>query len=152
MRALKVGLDPADAVQVEPSPSRAPVPDAGDIVLGWLTKVVVVLAVVGVAAFDAISIGSSRVAVEDAAAAAARVASDRAAESGDVQTAYLEAVATATETNPLNEVPADSFVVAPDATVSLVVQREATTFVVHRIGWIQDWALVRGHATAEAIR
>ena len=34
---------------------------------------------------------------------------------------------------------------------ALVVAREATTFVVHRIGWIADWADVSAQVTGKAL-
>ncbi|HZI98870.1 MAG TPA: hypothetical protein VFD41_15220 [Actinomycetales bacterium] len=125
--------------------------DAGGIVLGWLTKLVVVLAVVGVALFDVLSIATSRLAVEDHAALAAREASQAYLGSGDVQVAYAEAVSAAADANPLDEVPPERFSTAKDGTVTLAVRREATTFVVHRIPWIADWAVVSGDATAKSL-
>ncbi|MFC5998887.1 hypothetical protein ACFP6A_09170 [Quadrisphaera sp. GCM10027208] len=119
--------------------------DAGGIIVGWLTKLVVVGAVVGVVAFDAVSIGVSRLAVEDDGALAAREASTDLGRTRSVQSAYTAALSAATEANPLNEVPPQSFEALPDGTVRLVVGRDATTFVVHRIGWIADWAHVEAH-------
>lgn len=125
--------------------------DAGGIVLGWLTRLVVVISLVGLAVFDAISVGVSRLSVEDAGVLAAREASTELARTGDVQVAYEAAVASAAEANPLNEVPPGQFEVLPDGDVRLVVAREATTFVVHRIGWIADWADVSARVTGKAL-
>lgn len=125
--------------------------DAGGIVVGWLTRITVVAAVVGLVAFDAISIGVSRLAVEDDGALAAREASTDLGRTHDVQAAYDAAVAAATEANPLNEVPPRDFEVLPDGSVRLVVAREATTFVVHRIRWIADWADVSAQVTGKAL-
>ncbi|MFZ5872199.1 MAG: hypothetical protein ACOYXW_16925 [Actinomycetota bacterium] len=125
--------------------------DDGGIVVGWLTKIVVVVGLVGVLAFDAISIGVSRLAVEDAGALAAREASTEVSRSGDVQAAYAAAVTTAAEANPLNEVPPEAFEALPDGGVRLTVAREATTFVVHRVAWIADWARVRATVTGRPL-
>lgn len=134
------------------APARARISgDAGGIVLGWLTKVVVILAVLGVALFDVLSIATARLAVEDHAALAAREASEVYIGSGDPQVAYAEAVSVAADANPLDEVPPQRFSTAPDGTVTLAVRREATTFVVHRIPWIADWAVVSADATAKSL-
>jgi hypothetical protein len=125
--------------------------DTGGIVIGWLTKIVVVVGLAGVVLFDAISIGVSRLAVEDAGALAAREASTDLSRNGDVQRAYAAAVTTASEANPLNEVPAGSFEALPDGSVRLVVAREATTFVVHRVGWIADWGQVHARVTGKPL-
>ena len=130
---------------------RVPAGDTGGIVLGWLTKVVVVVALVGVVAFDAISIGVSRLSVEDAGALAAREASTDLARTGDVQSAYVTALAAATDAHPANEIAATAFEVLADGSVRLVVERDATTFVVRRIGWVEDWAHVRAQATGKAL-
>lgn len=124
------------------TPVRRAHPDAGDIVIGWLTRIVVVVGLVGFVLFDAISIGVSRLSVEDAGALAAREASTDLARHGDVQAAYAVAVSTVQQANPLNQVPPAGFEALPDGRVRFVVAREATTFVVHRVGWIEDWAHV----------
>lgn len=129
-----------------PGARRPGAVDTGSIVIGWLAKITVVVGVVGVALFDAISIGVSRLAVEDAGALAAREASTDLGRTGDLQAAYAAAVAAATEANPLNEVPPSSFVALPDGTVQLVVAREATTFVVRHVSWVRDWAHVEAQA------
>lgn len=148
--ALKSSPDRADTAHVE-ALHRAPAGDTGGIVLGWLTKVVVVVGLVGVVAFDAISIGVSRLSVEDAGALAAREASTDLTRTGNVQTAYAAALAAATDANPANEIPPTAFEVLADGSVRLVVERDATTFVVRRIGWVEDWARVRAQVTGTAL-
>jgi hypothetical protein len=125
--------------------------DVGGIVLGWLTKLVVVMAVVGVLLFDGLAIVTSRLSIEDQGYLAAREASSQWQRSGDVQLAYNAAVSAASDANALNEVPPASFVAFPDGTVDLDIHREVTTLVVHRIGWIADWALVSTHAAAKDV-
>ncbi|HEX5511395.1 MAG TPA: hypothetical protein VFX41_06745, partial [Actinomycetales bacterium] len=100
---------------------RCPSRDTGDIVLGWLTKLVVVLSVVGLIAFDGISIATARLSVEDQATAAAREASRAFQQTRNVQAAYDTAVATAIEADPLNAVPPGAFRAQQDGTVTLVV-------------------------------
>lgn len=119
--------------------------------VGWLTRIAVVGSLVGVVLFDAISIGVSRLSVEDTGALAAREAATDLARSGDVQSAYASAVSAATDANPLNEVPPGSFEALPDGGVRLSVTREATTFVVHRIGWVADWGQVSATAVGRPL-
>jgi hypothetical protein len=132
-------------------PSRGADTDAGGIVIGWLVKIVVVVGLLGVALFDAISIGVSRLSVEDAGTLAAREASTALARNANLQAAYETAVYAALEANPLNEVPPSSFVALPDGSVELVVTREATTFVVQHIQWIAPWAHVEARATGKPL-
>ena len=48
--------------------------DSGSIVLGWLTKLVVVLLLVGVVLFDFVSVGVARMTASDDANTAAQAA------------------------------------------------------------------------------
>lgn len=132
-------------------PVRRAHPDAGDIVVGWLTRIVVVVGLFGLVLFDAISIGVSRLSVEDAGVLAAREASTDLARTGDLQAAYAAALATVQQANPLNQVPPAGFEALPDGRVRFVVSRDATTFVVHRIGWIEDWAHVEATVTGSPL-
>lgn len=144
------GADLEGVERLLPRRHDAPV-DAGGIVIGWLAKIVIVVGLLGVALFDAISIGVSRLSVEDAGSLAAREASTALSRNANLQAAYQTAVATALEANPLNEVPPASFVVLPDGSVELVVAREATTFVVRHLGWIAPWAHVEARATGKPL-
>jgi hypothetical protein len=128
------------------APTRPLAGDRGDIVLGWLTKVVVTLALLGLVAFDAISIGWTKVSLTDQAQTASIQASTTWLHTKDVQKAYDAAVASATEDNPLNQVDANDFTVDSDGTVHLRLHRDAATLLVSRIGPIRGW----GQITADA--
>ena len=67
--------------------------DRGDIVLGWLTKLTVALAVVGLVGFDAVALGATRFQAEDHAQTAARVAVESWATDKNLQKAYDAALA-----------------------------------------------------------
>src|SRR5687767_12564769 len=112
--------------------------DRGDIVLGWLTKVVAVLAVLGVLGFDAISLGATRFQTEDHAQVAVRAAAETYRSGKDLQAAYDAAVAEVLEHG--DSIDPQSFSVAPDGTVTLTLQRVAATMVVEKIGPVRDWA------------
>ena len=124
--------------------------DTGDIVLGWLTKLVVGLGLLGLIAFDAIAIGSARLSVQDQAGASARAASESYLQNHDAQAAY-QAAAVAAEADPANEVPPSSFTAEHDGTVTLRVRRTAGTLVVQHIGWIDQWADVSAVATGKDV-
>ena len=111
--------------------------DRGDIVLGWLTKLVAVLAVLGVLGFDAISLGAARFQAEDHAQLAARAAAESYRTGKDLQAAYDAAVAQVLEYG--DTIDPQTFTVAPDGTVTLTLQRVASTMVVERIGPARDW-------------
>lgn len=120
--------------------------DRGDIVLGWLTRVVAALAVLGVLGFDAISLGAARFQAEDHAQLAARAAAESYRSAKDLQVAYDAAVAEVVEHG--DSIDPQTFTVAPDGTVTLTLLRVAPTMVLERVGPIRDWA--RMSATVSA--
>ncbi|HEX3004434.1 MAG TPA: hypothetical protein VHO27_09480 [Angustibacter sp.] len=122
---------------------RTPSGDAGGIVLGWLTRLTVVLAIVGVIAFDGISIVTSRLSLEDAGNQAARSASETWESTHDIRAALASAQRTATEANADTTVVSDSLSVDADGTAHLVVTREASTLVARHIGPMRHWVELR---------
>lgn len=114
--------------------------ERGDIVLGWLTRIVVVLAIAGLGLFDAISVGTTAVSLSDQGNMAAREASEAWQTSDNVQAAYDAAVKSATEANPLNVVDPETFTIDQDNTVHLTVSRTATTILLYHWGRTADWA------------
>jgi len=134
----------------QPVGSAAGPDDRGDIVLGWLTKVVLVLSLGGIVVFDALSVGVSRVSTQEAADRAARAASTRWQETHDVQQAYDAAVADAAVGG--REVPANGFSVLPDGTVRLRVTAQAVTLVAHRVAPLRDVITTSAAASAGRTR
>lgn len=132
-------------------PWTAAVDDRGGIVLGWLTKISVVLAVCGVLLFDFISVASTASTVSDAGSYAAREASATWDQTKDVQKSYDAAVAAATEENPQNIVETRNFVVDPDGTVHLVVSRDASTLLLFRWHRTAKWAHVSRPAQGRSV-
>jgi hypothetical protein len=112
----------------------------GDIVLGWLTRIAVVLAIAGLGLFDAISVGTTAVSLSDQGNLAAREASEVWQSSDNVQAAYNAAVKSATEANPLNVVDPKTFSIDSDDTVHLTISRTATTIVLYHWGRTAEWA------------
>jgi hypothetical protein len=126
--------------------------DRGDIVLGWLTKLMVTLSVLGLVGFDLIALGVNRVQAEDRAATAARAAASSPDAAKDVQQAYDAAVASLAEDESEHRVDPESFHVAEDGSVTVTVERTTTTLLVERVGPLRDWATATGTATARPVR
>lgn len=128
-----------------------PVRDSGGIVLGWLTRLTVIMALVGVALFDAISVGTTSASVADQGSAAALEASVTWNETKNAQKAFDTAVAFATEANAGNELDPRSFSIDPDGTVHLEVSRVAKTLVLYRWGRTAKWAQVSQQAKGRSV-
>jgi hypothetical protein len=114
--------------------------DRGDIVVGWLVRVVVGVAVVGIVLFDTISVGAAKMSVTDQAAAAARAASDDWLTRHDQQAAFDAAWDNAVDANATNRVDTRTFRVEQNGTVHLTVRRTAPTLVLGLIGPLKHWA------------
>lgn len=130
---------------------RGTAPDRGDIVLGWLTRIVVVLGIAGIGLFDAISIGTTAVNLSDQGSYAAREASEAWQTTQSVQKAYDAAVAAATEQNPANSVDNKSFRIDEDNTVHLRIRREATTLVLFRWSRTAEWTKIEREAAGRSV-
>jgi hypothetical protein len=128
-----------------------PVKDRGDIVLGWLTRLTVIMALVGVALFDAISVGTTTASVADQGTSAALEASATWDETKNVQAAYDAAVTFATEANAENEVDPRSFSIDEDGTVHLTVSRVAKTLVLYHWSRTATWAHVSQTAKGRSV-
>ena len=80
--------------------------DRGDIVLGWLTKLVLVLSVLGLIGFDGVSLVATRFQAEDHAQVAVRAAAAAYQGPTDLQRAYDAAVAAVAEDGDTIDAPA----------------------------------------------
>jgi len=125
--------------------------DRGGIVLGWLAKLTVAIALVGILLFDAISVGSTAATVADQGSYAAHEASATWDKTKDIQQAYLAAAAAAAEQNAENVVSTKDFTVDPDGTVHLVVSRVAPTLVLFRWDRTAEWAHVSREAQGRSV-
>lgn len=119
--------------------------DRGSIVLGWLTKLIVFLAIAGVMAFDGLSITAARIGASDDANQAASVAAQDYRQNHNLQSAYNAALGTLVRDS--ETLPAKSFTVDPTTgTVHLVLHRTITTMLVRRIGPLKQYTAVSVHA------
>jgi hypothetical protein len=125
--------------------------ERGDIVLGWITKLLVGFTVAGVVLFDAMSVGTTMSSVADQGSYAASQASDTWSSTKNLQKAYLAASAAASESNALNVIDPKTFRVDPDGTVHLKISRTATTLVLYRIGPLKHLADVQQDARARSV-
>lgn len=113
---------------------------------GWFTRVAIVLAILGVAGFDAISVGIAQLsATDDAGKAALAASSAWRASRGNVQTAYAAAVGSTQ--GQQETVDTKTFTIAADGTVTLHLHRVATTLVLWRISPLKHWADVEATGT-----
>jgi hypothetical protein len=120
--------------------------DSGSIVLGWLTKLMVLLLLIGVVLFDFVSVGVARMSAADDANTAASAASDEWEHSHNVQLAYNAAVNALS--NPAERILTRGFVVNPDGSVQLLLRRDSTTLVAYRIGPLKKYTIVTAHGEA----
>jgi hypothetical protein len=122
--------------------------DSGGIVVGWLTKLTVVLTLIGVVGFDSVSIGVAWFQVSNAADSAAAAAARSYGDAPDDELALSAARTAAAETDPA------AVVVAPvtvDDTghLTVMVHHPAHTMLAGRLaghvpaiaGWIDAHAV-----------
>ena len=120
--------------------------DRGDIVLGWLTKLVATMAVLGVVGFDLVSLGAARFQSEDHAQVAARAAGEAYRSAQNVQAAYDAAALAVAEHG--DTVDPASFSVGPDGRVTLTLHRTAPTVLVEKVAAVRHWAEVESTVSA----
>jgi hypothetical protein len=114
--------------------------DTGSIVIGWLVKVALVIAILGVALFDAIAVTSAHLSATDDANTAASAAAWEYRNSHSA-TAALGA-ATDAITSPNEQLVPNSMTIAPDGSVTVALRRTITTMVMHSIGPLKKYTAV----------
>jgi hypothetical protein len=118
----------------------------GSIVLGWMTKVVVVAALVGVVGFDGISVGLAHLNTADDADSAVQAASQAYEQSHNLQAAYNAAVSAV---KPTETVSTTDFTITADGTTSLTLTNTAHTLLLYRTKTSSKWADVKARATGK---
>lgn len=114
--------------------------DEGSIIVGWLTRLTLVLTLLGVLAFEVMSIAIAHIQVEDYGTEAGQEAIDVYQQTRDPRLAYLAATAVATEHQAT--IPRQSFQVADDGTVSFDLRATAPTLLLFRWSRTADLAEV----------
>jgi hypothetical protein len=112
----------------------------GDIVIGWLLKLVLSLAIVGLVAFEAGALLVAHVNADSAANEVAGEASFAAAQGGN-QKATEDAARTEAARQGVRLIGVS---VANDGrSVTVVVEKTAKTLLLHRISFTKSWTVVR---------
>jgi len=114
--------------------------DSGSVVVGWLGRLVITLAILGIVAFEVLSIVVARVTIEDTGRTAADRALSTYADTHDAYDAYLAADAYASDNGA--ELVKKSFTITKDG-VSFDLKRTAPTLVLFRFDSTAHWAEVR---------
>ena len=114
--------------------------------VGWLTKLVVTLAIAGFLSYDGIALVQANFTAADHASTAASAAADIYKETKSVQLAYNQAAALALKNG--ETVGALDFLVVPGTgTVTLTLHKTATTLWMHRVGFLKKYTQVNAEGT-----
>lgn len=111
--------------------------ERGDIITGWLVQLLAVLAVIALIAYEVLAIGITAVSADDTAREVARAARD-AYRTGDLLTAQVAAQ----EVSRTHGVDVVSVEIDGDDVV-VVVEKQAKTLLVHRVGFLDDLSTQR---------
>jgi hypothetical protein len=124
-------------------------PDAGDVILSWLTRVVLVIAATAVVGFDGLSIAVAHVSAKDDANSAAVAAATAWLSDKGALAPTLLAAQNAAAQHDETILPA-SLTVGTDGTVHLKLERDATTLLIRHIGPLKAWATVIVNGSGKA--
>ena len=114
--------------------------------IGTLTKVLLVLAVVGTAGYDAISITTTQLSIRDDAQAAAQQGHEALRDKGTPQAAYAAVVAYARSHGDV--VVPKSFTVGSDNTVTVSLRRDANTIAAEYVPKVNAYVVATATASA----
>jgi hypothetical protein len=124
--------------------------DRGAVRLITISRLVVVLGIVGVLGYDGFSIASNHVNTENDAQTAAYAASSAWHAKPNVQLAYQAAVQALAGT-PRETVLQQGFTVDADGTVHLLVRDTAPSLVLSHIGPLRHYTVVTEHGDANSV-
>ena len=120
--------------------------DEGSIVLGWLTKLVLVLGVLGFLGFDGMAVATASFTAQEHADNAASAAADRWKGAHDLQKSYDAGLAVVAADG--DTIDTRSFLIAPDGRVTLVLHRTAKTLWLAKISALKHFATVSADGAA----
>src|SRR4051794_16893203 len=106
-----------------------PLAEEDPVVIGWLTRVTIVLALLGVLVFDSSALLVGRVSVADHADTAAQAAAD----SWHAQHSEAAALVAAEQSAGSDKVVPDSLQIASDGATTLQLHRTVSTMVVRHL-------------------
>lgn len=122
--------------------------DRGGIVVGWLTRLTLVLGLLGLVAFEVLSIAVAHVQVKDIGQSAAQEAITTFQTNGNPALAYESARSYADEHGA--NIKQKTFVITADS-VSFVLDKTAPTLLLHRVGPLAEYAEVSTKVYAQPI-
>jgi Flp pilus assembly protein TadG len=123
--------------------------DERGFVIASMIRLVVFLVLVGLVVVEGASILFASLTLQDAAEVAALNAADQLDAGQSVEEATDEAVRTLGQRDP--DISLLDFEVLPDGGVRIRVRKKAATILVHRIGPLEDLALVEASATGRPV-
>jgi hypothetical protein len=118
--------------------------DDGDIVSKWLLQLVVVMAVIALVGYEAISIAVSHLALDEDARQVAAETRTAYRDGRDVEEA-MEAGVAAAEEQGIDVTDVSS--ADDDTTITYDLQRTASTLLLHRIGQLEGLTITRTSRT-----
>lgn len=114
--------------------------DHGTVIVGFFAKIAVTLTLFAIVCFDAVSVGVTKIGVEDTARNAARAGSEAWVQSKDVNRAFKAAADYAEDHGAT--ISRKSFVVDRNGKVTVTVSKEATTLLLFRTKKTAEWTKV----------
>src|SRR4051794_24086284 len=123
--------------------------DEGGMVLGWITKIAVTVALVGIVGFDAIALAQGHVRADDAAGHAAEEAATTYGANQDVQKAVLAARTAAAEDDMT--VTAKDVKIFADGTVVVTVRAHIDTTLLRYVPGVTKLSDVTVTASRKAV-
>lgn len=126
-----------------------PASQRGDIVVGWLTRIVVILAALGVMGYDAISVTVAKTTATDHAGLAALDGADAWAHTRDLNQTYAAIEASASKYG--DTVVPKSLVIDADGTVHIQLCRNAVTLLLHRTDTTRKWTKQCGSGQGRSV-
>lgn len=116
--------------------------DSGSLVLGWLLRMSLGIGLMGVVAFDGLSVAVTRInAIDDASTAAAAAADVLRGQPRNLNAAYKASLVAARDAGA--SIVSDSWYVERDGSVHLTLQKQASTVVLKHIPPLQPVLTVR---------
>lgn len=122
--------------------------DRGSIVIGWLTRIAVFAAIIGVLGYDVVAIGEGRVSAADEADQVAQDAHETWADSHNVDKAFATARDEVLAKG--DTIPAGGFTIEPKTgLVTVKIKRTVETLLVKRFGFSRGWATMTATGRAQ---
>jgi Flp pilus assembly protein TadG len=122
--------------------------ETGGVIVGYFAKIIVVLGVFAVFAFDAVSVGVAKMNVQDVATEAAQAGAESWTQYHNRTSAFRAVAEVAAEHG--TTVVTKSFRITEDGTVYVSLEKDAATMLLYRTSRTKTWAHVSatGHGRA----